>query len=64
MTVPDAKVQILDMIPRVEIIEDLFFRKSIPKSTKLFKFRKNFTDMDQSCVGVNSAKFMKAVVRD
>ena len=62
IAVPDERVQILDMVPRLDIIEDQFFRKSIPKSTRMYKFRKNFSDAsDNISSGIN---FMKAIVKD
>ena len=37
LVVPDPSVQALDMLPRVELLEDVEFRKKIPKAYKLFK---------------------------
>lgn len=62
VTIPDENLQILDMMPRLDIIEDQFFRKSIPKSTKLFKLRKNFSDMNDK--KTNSTSFMNNVIKD
>ena len=53
------------MFPRLDIIEDQFFRKSIPKSTRLYKFRKNFiSDMSSKNEVPSGIKFMKAVIKD
>ena len=64
LAVPDRKLEILDMMPRVDIIEDQFFRKSIPKSTKLYKFRRNFNSEAEGSDPASSTKFMTAIVRD
>ena len=37
LVTPDPSVQALDMLPRVELLEDVEFRKKIPKAYKLFK---------------------------
>ena len=37
LVVPDPSVAALDMLPRIEMLEDLQFRKKLPKSYKLFK---------------------------
>ena len=52
------------MFPRLDIIEDQFFRKSIPKSTRLYKFRKNFSDTNEKPQQNSSIKFMKGLVKD
>ena len=62
VTIPDEKLQILDMMPRLDIIEDQFFRKSIPKSTKRFKLRKNFSDMNDK--KTTSTNFMNNVIKE
>lgn len=59
--VPDDSMQILDMMPRLDIIEDQFFRKSIPKSTKLFKLKKNFSDVNDN---TPLTKFMSAIIKE
>ena len=37
LVMPDHNVRHLDMMPRVNILEDIQFRKAIPKSFKLFE---------------------------
>lgn len=37
LVTPDPSVQALDMLPRIELLEDIVFRKKIPKAFKLFK---------------------------
>ena len=63
VTIPDQRIEILDMVPKLDIIEDQTFRKSIPKSTKLYKFSRNFDDKTK--VSKNSSlKFMRVVVKN
>ena len=63
ITVPDQKVPILDLMPRLEIIEDQFFRKSIPKSTKFFKGRKSIAD-GEGLQTLSPTNFMKSVIQE
>ena len=44
ITVPDENMEILDMMPRMDIIEDQSYRRMIPKSIKMFRLRRNFSE--------------------
>lgn len=53
---------ILDMIPRADIVEDQSYSKTIPKSVKMFKFRRPLSDVLDSLP--TSTKFCNAVTKD
>ena len=41
---PDPQIKALDLLPRIELIEDLFFTKKLPKKYKLFKYEMPFSE--------------------
>ena len=61
---PDVNLQMLDMMPRLDIIEDQFFRKSIPKSTRMYRLRKNHSDSSDVSDMPSGFSFMKTLVKD
>ena len=44
LVMPTAAMESLDMMPRVNVLEDIQFRKAIPKSFKLFKKMAPFSE--------------------
>ena len=62
VVLPSQGVQSLDMNPRVNIIEDLQFRKALPKSVKLFDKMAPFSEK-LSRIRDNK-KFMSAISKD
>lgn len=45
VTLPDPELEILDMMPRLDIIEDQNYRRTLPKSVKAISLNKNFSEM-------------------
>ena len=62
VAVPDPNMEILDMMPRADIIEDQCYRKSIPKSIKMYKYKQRFGDKLDKLP--TSMMFCNAVTRD
>ena len=44
LVMPDKEIMTLDMLPRVSMLEDIQFRKALPKSFKLFSKMAPFSD--------------------
>ena len=62
LVLPNENVQSLDMQPRINIIEDLQFRKAIPKSLKLFDKMAPFSEKLGRIR--DNKKFMSAISKD
>jgi len=69
--VPDPNLEILDMMPRADIIEDQVYRRAIPKSIKMYKLRRNFSealdhlpDLTKFCNGVTRAALQATKERE
>ena len=62
IAVPDSNMEILDMMPRADIIEDQSYRKAIPKTLKIYQYYRPFSDkMDKF---PSAMRFSSAITRD
>ena len=41
---PDPELKILDMMPRLDIIEDQTYRRTLPKTIMKYKYNRNFSE--------------------
>ena len=62
LVLPDSNLKTLDMFPRVDLIEDLQFRKALPNSFKMHKFSIPFSD--QACYSKNRINFTNQMAKD
>lgn len=62
LVIPSKEVKTLDMMPRVSILEDLQFRKALPKSFKYFEKLQPFSEKLGKIK--DSTKFMSAISKD
>jgi len=62
LVMPNQEVKTLDMMPRVSILEDLQFRKALPKSFKYFDKLHPFSEKLGKIK--DNTKFMTAVSKD
>ena len=59
---PGQEVETLDMMPRVSMLEDIHFRKALPKSYKLFSKMAPFSD--RLDLIRDSKKFISSLSKD
>ena len=62
LVMPSQEVTTLDMMPRVSILEDLQFRKALPKSLKYFDKLHPFSEKLGKIK--DNTKFMTAISKD
>ena len=62
MVLPDENIKTLDMLPRVQLIEDLQFRKQLPNSFKMFRYYQPFSE--QACYMKNRINFTNQMAGD
>ena len=62
LVMPTVAMESLDMMPRVNVLEDIQFRKAIPKSFKLFKKMAPFSERLGNIKDYK--KFMGAISKD
>ena len=62
LVMPDQNVKSLDMKPRVHVLEDVHFRKALPKTFKYFEKRVPFSEKLGKIK--DSKKFMQSISQD
>ena len=62
LVMPDQEVETLDRMPRVSMLEDIHFRKALPKSYKLFTKMAPFSD--RLDLIRDSKKFISSLSKD
>ena len=62
LVTPSQDIEILDMLPRINVLEDLQFRKALPKSFKLFMKMAPFSE--RLDLIRDSKKFISSLSKD